>query len=173
MTEVIRIGPFEVSSRSLISKRYQAVEVPAFCPLTFSALPSTSMSSTMTTMSHQWCGAPSPTRGKSMRRFADDFFCRHHLHFTQTYRFVLLLFLCLQLIVPQTQLIEPMIVIPPRHYCTIADPVIIGQDGQPEVDKYGQTKLRFGDKEIRFHEDYKQPFWLYPGEKVCRCQITS
>lgn len=74
---------------------------------------------------------------------------------------------------PQTQLIEPMIVIPPRHYCTIADPVIIGQDGQPEVDKYGQTKLRFGDKEIRFHEDYKQPFWLYPGEKVCRCQITS
>jgi major vault protein len=56
---------------------------------------------------------------------------------------------------------EPMIMIPPRHYCIIDNPVIKNAAGKPELDAYGQIKLRHGDQEIRFHQD---PFPLFPGE---------
>lgn len=56
---------------------------------------------------------------------------------------------------------EPMKVIPPRHYCVIADPVMRDGSGVIQFDKHGQVKLRHGDREIRFEQE---PFPLYPGE---------
>ncbi|HBL12596.1 MAG TPA: colicin uptake protein, partial [Cyanobacteria bacterium UBA11162] len=58
---------------------------------------------------------------------------------------------------------EPMIVVPPRYYCVIANPVLRDQNGNPITDEYGQIKLRYGDAEIRFAQE---PFPLYPGEEV-------
>ena len=58
---------------------------------------------------------------------------------------------------------EPMIVVPPRYYCVIANPVLRDQDSYPITDEYGQIKLRYGDAEIRFAQE---PFPLYPGEEV-------
>ncbi|CAF1036479.1 unnamed protein product [Adineta ricciae] len=59
---------------------------------------------------------------------------------------------------------EKMIIIPPRHYCIIENTVIKNQTGQIELDKNGQVKLWHGDVAIRLHEDYQEPFPLYPGE---------
>jgi major vault protein len=61
--------------------------------------------------------------------------------------------------------VKKMIVIPPMHYVCIKNPVIIKQDGNPEVDKYGQTKVAHSEIQYRFHEDYKFPFYLYWGEE--------
>eukprot|EP01113_Clastostelium_recurvatum_P017879 TRINITY_DN210_c0_g1_i1.p1 TRINITY_DN210_c0_g1~~TRINITY_DN210_c0_g1_i1.p1 ORF type:complete len:884 (-),score=341.02 TRINITY_DN210_c0_g1_i1:121-2772(-) len=58
---------------------------------------------------------------------------------------------------------DPMIMVPPRHYCIIANPVVRDDDGTPISDDHGQYKLRHGDEEIRFEQD---PFPLYPGEKL-------
>jgi len=58
---------------------------------------------------------------------------------------------------------EPMINIPPRHYCIISNPVVKDEDGKPVTDTHGQYRLRHGDQEIRFEQ---APFALYPGEKV-------
>jgi major vault protein len=57
---------------------------------------------------------------------------------------------------------ESMIMIPPRHYCIIANPVERSSN-HPIMDKYGQVKIRWGDEEIRFEQE---PFPLYPGEKL-------
>jgi len=57
---------------------------------------------------------------------------------------------------------EPMIMIPPRHYCIIQNPTII-VNGVVAKDANGQVKLRHGDEEVRFSQD---PFPLYPGEKL-------
>jgi major vault protein len=55
-----------------------------------------------------------------------------------------------------------MIMIPPRHYCIISNPVF--KDGKGVVtDENGNVKLRHGDEEIRFEQD---PFPLYPGEQL-------
>ncbi|EGG14464.1 major vault protein [Cavenderia fasciculata] len=54
-----------------------------------------------------------------------------------------------------------MIMIPPRNYCIIENPVIRGADGKLILDQFEQPKLRHGDTEIRFAQD---PFALYPGE---------
>lgn len=57
-----------------------------------------------------------------------------------------------------------MIVIPPSHYCIIANPVMTDPStGKVITDKFGQAKLHNGDKEYRFEQD---PFPLYPGEYV-------
>eukprot|EP01115_Flamella_aegyptia_P000407 TRINITY_DN1058_c0_g1_i2.p1 TRINITY_DN1058_c0_g1~~TRINITY_DN1058_c0_g1_i2.p1 ORF type:complete len:774 (+),score=480.67 TRINITY_DN1058_c0_g1_i2:275-2596(+) len=56
-----------------------------------------------------------------------------------------------------------MIIIPPRHYCIIANPVARDAKGQVVLEKNGQIKLRHGDEEIRFEQE---PFPLYPGEKL-------
>jgi len=57
-----------------------------------------------------------------------------------------------------------MILIPPRHYCVIANPVSKDQGrGKVIVDGNGNAKLRHGDEEIRFTQE---PFPLYPGEEL-------
>lgn len=58
---------------------------------------------------------------------------------------------------------EPTIVVPPRYYCVIANPVLRDEDGILLTDEHGQIKLRYGDAEIRFAQE---PFPLYPGEEV-------
>jgi len=58
---------------------------------------------------------------------------------------------------------EPMVMIPPRNYCIIANPIIRSVDKKPVTDDHGQIKLRHGDEEIRFEQE---PFPLFPGEKL-------
>lgn len=57
---------------------------------------------------------------------------------------------------------EVMVVVPPRHYCVVANPVV-REGGQPQFDAHGQARLRFGDTEIRFAQE---PFALFPGEDL-------
>jgi len=62
---------------------------------------------------------------------------------------------------------ERMIVVPPRTYCVIENPVVKNAEGQIQLDPSGQAKLSHADKEIRLAQD---PFPLYPGEvlkEVC------
>ncbi len=67
-----------------------------------------------------------------------------------------------------------MIIIPPRHYGIIANPVLRSEDNQPIADQYGQIRLSYGDEEIRFAQE---PFPLYPGEelkgKVTKLQVVE
>jgi len=59
---------------------------------------------------------------------------------------------------------EAMIMVPPRHYCIVSNPVTrTGKDGEVAVDANGQAIVRWGDEEIRFEQE---PFPLYPGEKL-------
>jgi len=58
---------------------------------------------------------------------------------------------------------DPMLMVPPRHYCIIANPIIKTATGVPSTETSGQVRLRHGDEEIRFEQD---PFPLYPGEKL-------
>eukprot|EP01132_Coremiostelium_polycephalum_P010146 gene10146-12446_t len=55
-----------------------------------------------------------------------------------------------------------MILIPPRHYCVVENP-IVKENGTVVYDQFNQPKLRHGEQEIRFTQE---PFPLYPGE-VC------
>jgi major vault protein len=61
--------------------------------------------------------------------------------------------------------LEPqgMIIVPPRHYCTLVNPVLRDAQGQPLKDTHGQVKLAYGEMELRFSQD---PFPLYPGEQL-------
>uniref|UniRef100_A0A665XDM0 Major vault protein n=1 Tax=Echeneis naucrates TaxID=173247 RepID=A0A665XDM0_ECHNA len=56
-----------------------------------------------------------------------------------------------------------MIMVPPRHYCVVVNPVSRDADGQVLFDTAGQAKLRHADLEIRLTQD---PFPLYPGEEI-------
>jgi len=58
---------------------------------------------------------------------------------------------------------EPMIMIPPRNYVVISNPVERKPDGTVVTDEHGNAKLKHGDEEIRFDSE---PFPLYPGEKL-------
>lgn len=58
---------------------------------------------------------------------------------------------------------EHMLMVPPRHYCVILNPVARDQDGTVLFDQSGQAKLRHADLEIRLAQD---PFPLYPGEEI-------
>jgi major vault protein len=59
---------------------------------------------------------------------------------------------------------EPMVIIPPRHYCVIDNPVVREEGtGKLVLDKHKQAKLRHGEQEIRMEQE---PFPLYPGEKL-------
>uniref|UniRef100_A0A0B7A6U1 Major vault protein n=3 Tax=Arion vulgaris TaxID=1028688 RepID=A0A0B7A6U1_9EUPU len=64
---------------------------------------------------------------------------------------------------------EKMVVVPPRHYCVIENPVFRDKDGKPVTDSLGQTKLQHADQEIRLTQD---PFPLYPGE-VLKQPVTA
>jgi len=57
-----------------------------------------------------------------------------------------------------------MIVLEPRQYCEITNPVIRDKDGKETYDKYGQVQCFLGEVEYRFHENYNEPFPLYPKE---------
>eukprot|EP01126_Amoeba_proteus_P047298 TRINITY_DN538_c0_g1_i1.p1 TRINITY_DN538_c0_g1~~TRINITY_DN538_c0_g1_i1.p1 ORF type:complete len:831 (+),score=142.75 TRINITY_DN538_c0_g1_i1:97-2589(+) len=57
----------------------------------------------------------------------------------------------------------PMVIIPPRHYCIISNPVVREENGSLSLDRHGQVRLRHGDEEIR---QSQPPFPLYPGEKL-------
>lgn len=54
-----------------------------------------------------------------------------------------------------------MIVVPPRHYCIVENPILRNKDNLPIVDSNGQVRLRHADQEIRLAQD---PFPLFPGE---------
>ncbi|XP_073689451.1 major vault protein isoform X1 [Garra rufa] len=56
-----------------------------------------------------------------------------------------------------------MIMVPPRHYCVVLNPVARDDEGQVQFDGSGQAKLRHADLEIRLTQD---PFPLYPGEEI-------
>jgi len=58
---------------------------------------------------------------------------------------------------------EAMIMVPPRHYCIIANPVSRNEKGEIQRDSNGGIRLRHGDEEIRFEQE---PFALHPGEKL-------
>jgi major vault protein len=61
---------------------------------------------------------------------------------------------------------KKMIILSPRQYCKITNPVITEGDGTPVQDKFGQVKLKYGEAEYRFYEKYSEPFPLYPGEEL-------
>ncbi|XP_059548303.1 major vault protein [Myotis daubentonii] len=54
-----------------------------------------------------------------------------------------------------------MVTVPPRHYCTVANPVSRDAQGSVLFNVTGQVRLRHADLEIRLAQD---PFPLYPGE---------
>uniref|UniRef100_A0A3Q1G904 Major vault protein n=1 Tax=Acanthochromis polyacanthus TaxID=80966 RepID=A0A3Q1G904_9TELE len=56
-----------------------------------------------------------------------------------------------------------MIMVPPRHYCVVANPVARDDNAEVLFDQSGQAKLRHADLEIRLTQD---PFPLYPGEEI-------
>uniref|UniRef100_A0A3B3I088 Major vault protein n=1 Tax=Oryzias latipes TaxID=8090 RepID=A0A3B3I088_ORYLA len=56
-----------------------------------------------------------------------------------------------------------MIMVPPRHFCVVSNPVARDDDNQVLFDQSGQAKLRHADLEIRLTQD---PFPLYPGEEA-------
>ena len=53
-----------------------------------------------------------------------------------------------------------MVIIPPRTYCVIENPVLKDNKGTVLFDENGQAKLSFADSEIRFSGG--DPFPLYP-----------
>ena len=56
-----------------------------------------------------------------------------------------------------------MIVVPPRHYCVIRNPVKRDDEGRICKDVLNQVMLQHAETEIRLEQD---PFPLYPGEEV-------
>jgi len=71
---------------------------------------------------------------------------------------------------------DPMIMIPPRHYCIIQNPVLRDKKGLPvKIENSEQVRLRHGDEEVRF--DDMDMFPLYPGEtlygKVSPLQVVA
>lgn len=55
-----------------------------------------------------------------------------------------------------------MIIIPQRNYCIIENPIRIDK-GEKVTDKFGNIKVRLGEREIR---ETQPPFPLYPQEKL-------
>ena len=58
---------------------------------------------------------------------------------------------------------ERMIIIPPRHYCVVENPVMRDNSGEIVVDASGQTRLCHADLDVRLAQE---PFPLYPGETL-------
>jgi len=56
---------------------------------------------------------------------------------------------------------DAMIMIPPRNYCIIQNPVQRNEKHHVVREEGGQIKIRHGDEEIRFEQE---PFPLFPGE---------
>jgi major vault protein len=64
-----------------------------------------------------------------------------------------------RLVLPPT----PATIVPPQHYCIVKNPLMRDETGEVAVDRHGQVRLRYGDREIRLSQD---PFPLYPGEQL-------
>lgn len=62
---------------------------------------------------------------------------------------------------------ENMIVLPPDHYCIVANPVVC-EKNLPVRNEFNEYKIRFGREEIRISKDYPEPFPLYPGEELVK-----
>jgi len=58
---------------------------------------------------------------------------------------------------------KPFVVLAPREYCIVENPVVRAADGSPVVDSHGHVKTQLGEKEVRLAQP---PFPLYPEEKV-------
>src|SRR3989338_4366689 len=61
-------------------------------------------------------------------------------------------------------LVQPptaMVMVPPRQYCRVANPVLRSAGGDVEYEAGGNVALKYGDAEHRFESE---PFPLYPGE---------
>ena len=50
------------------------------------------------------------------------------------------------------------IIIPPRQYCIIENPIVVDEEGKPVYDDAGQAKLRHADREIRLSQVLLLPF---------------
>jgi len=59
-----------------------------------------------------------------------------------------------------------MVVLLPRTYCEVTNPVIRDEKGQLVFDKHGQVTVKFGENEYRFFEKYPEPFPLFPKEEL-------
>jgi len=70
---------------------------------------------------------------------------------------------------------EKMLIIPPRHYCVINNPVLTDDEGRVMMDRHGQARLKHGDAEVRFERE--DPFPLYPGEtlttSIQQCKMVA
>jgi len=68
-----------------------------------------------------------------------------------------------------------MILVPPRHFCLIQNPVRRDEAGKPVFSSDGSVLLRHGDEEVRI--EVPEPFPLYPGEslygKVSPLQVVA
>ena len=58
----------------------------------------------------------------------------------------------------------PHVVVPPRHYCIVDNPVACDGSGGVLYDEAGQALTRHGTQEIRLHTS--SPFALHPGESL-------
>merc|ERR1719218_426648 len=70
---------------------------------------------------------------------------------------------------------EPMVNIPKMAYVVIKNPHVRDPDNanhEPVLDEHGQIRLQHGEKEIRFSEQWPDPFPLYPGEE-CEGEIEK
>ncbi len=56
-----------------------------------------------------------------------------------------------------------MVIVPPRHFCVVRNPVTRDADGEIRRDQYGQVKLDHAETEVRLEQD---PFPLFPGEEL-------
>jgi major vault protein len=61
---------------------------------------------------------------------------------------------------------KKMIILSPQTYCKVNNPVIRDNEGKIVQDKFGQSKLKYGESEYRFYENFQEPFPLYPGEEL-------
>mmetsp|Transcript_3875 Transcript_3875/g.8144 ORF Transcript_3875/g.8144 Transcript_3875/m.8144 type:complete len:829 (-) Transcript_3875:38-2524(-) len=59
-----------------------------------------------------------------------------------------------------------MVRLAPRHYVIVKDPIVLTETGEPARDRYQQVVVRHGEKEIRFYDQYPEPFPLYPREAL-------
>lgn len=59
-----------------------------------------------------------------------------------------------------------MIILGNRQYAEILNPVILDSQGTILRDRYGQVKVRRGEREYRFKKNHPEPFPLYPGEEL-------
>ena len=59
-----------------------------------------------------------------------------------------------------------MVRLQPMQSCRVENPAILSTEKIPMMTSFGEVKLRHGFQEIRYSEDYPEPFPLYPGENL-------